>query len=505
MLIINRHFGSTDDDADGDEAYCGSGGYQRNFVTACTTHEAGHEIFDDAPTYGTPYDDETEMAPVGTKSTHKLDATGTFDGWGYMSMYSTAAEDPGFGPGLESKRLMPLADTYAIPEALNPDYAVGFGDLTVHEQAADPTEPLTYSSYYAGGMRVFSFEGGKITPQGAFIDQDGNNFWGTEQFTTKDGERLIAGSDRDYGLYLFRYTGPLAAKRPACAESVAMVPFKGSAPVTLGCSDANAGNTLTKSLASQPKQGTAAMSGKDTATYTHTGSTLGEDSFTFKANDGAADSAPATAKVLIVPANGPRCFNPFAGTAARENIQGSPFGDRINAGGGNDNVDADEGADCVNGQAGNDQLLGNLGNDTIRGGSGRDRLFGDSGRDTLRGDSGNDHLRGSSGNDGLRGGSGRDRLDGGSNRDRVRGEKGNDRLYGGAGGDRLEGGSGRDRLEGGAGRDRFKSGSGNDRLFSDDNIEETINCGKGRDTVRADRKDKVSPNCETVIRSKKRK
>jgi hypothetical protein len=67
-------------------------------------------------------------------------------------------------------------DTFAIEESLNPDYAVGFGDLSIHEQATDPTAPLSYSAYYSGGMRVFSYDGGQITEQGAFIDQEGNNF-----------------------------------------------------------------------------------------------------------------------------------------------------------------------------------------------------------------------------------------------------------------------------------------------------------------------------------------
>ena len=49
---------------------------------------------------------------------------------------------------------------------------------------------------------------------GAWISPDaegqgpGSNFWGIEQFTAANGERLIAGSDRDYGLVILRYTGP---------------------------------------------------------------------------------------------------------------------------------------------------------------------------------------------------------------------------------------------------------------------------------------------------------
>ena len=41
------------------------------------------------------------------------------------------------------------------------------------------------------------------------IDQGGNDFWGV-QLTDKfvSGDRVVAYSDRDYGLYLATYTGP---------------------------------------------------------------------------------------------------------------------------------------------------------------------------------------------------------------------------------------------------------------------------------------------------------
>jgi hypothetical protein len=205
ILLVNRHTaGGTAAD---DSAFCGSGGYSQFVVTACTTHEALHEIFDDEPEeYAQPYDDEADVVPIGTVAPHKMDATGTFDGWGYMGMYTTTPD---------GDQKLALEDAYSIPEALNPDFASGFGDLSIHEHATDPAAPLSYVAYYAGGLRVFSFEGGKITPQGAFIDQGGNNFWGVEQFTAPNGERLIAGSDRDFGLFIARYTGPMAVKASA--------------------------------------------------------------------------------------------------------------------------------------------------------------------------------------------------------------------------------------------------------------------------------------------------
>jgi Ca2+-binding RTX toxin-like protein len=489
VLIANRHL----DTQAQDSPSCGSGGFDRVFVAACITHQALHRIFDDTPEYTNPYDDETELVPIGTKSNHKADATGTFDGWGYMGLYSTTPDENG---------KLPLLDAFAIPEALNPAYGTDFGDLSIHEQATDPTEPLSYSSYYSGGVRVFSFEAGKITHQGAFIDEGGNDFWGVEQFTTGDGQRLIAASDRDGGLYILRYTGPLAAQRPACTDATVMVPYKGSATVPLPCSDANAQNVLTRSILSGPSQGSvsAINQGNGTVTYTHTGSTMNADSFTFRANDGAADSAAATIRIEVVPAQGPRCSNPFTGTAGADRIIGSLFGDRIDSGAGNDDVDANAGDDCVTGGDGEDQLLGGNGHDDVRGGPDEDRVFGASGRDALHGQGGNDHLRGSSGNDRVFGGGGRDRVDGGSNDDRVSGGAGNDRLYAGPGRDLLFGGNGKDRLDGGAAVDRFSGGRGNDRILADDGRRERIRCGAGRDRVRADDDDVVAADCEIVTR-----
>ncbi len=119
--------------------------------------------------------------------------------------------------------------------------------------------------------------------------------------------------------------------------------------------------------------------------------------------------------------------------------------------------------------------------------------------DTLIGRAGADRLRGLAGNDTLLGGAGNDTLLGGAGNDRLLGGTGNDRLLGGAGNDTLLGGAGADRLLGGAGRDRFEGGPGNDTIEAADGISETIRCGPGRDTVRADRGDRLT-GCESVSR-----
>ncbi len=118
-----------------------------------------------------------------------------FDGWGYSHLYDAETGEE--------------LDAYAVDEAMDARYAVGFGDLTIHEVATDPTTNLAYMAYYNAGMRVVRYSRTDgIEEMGKYIDDDGSNFWGVEQFTDAAGNRLIAGSDRDFGLQIFKYTGP---------------------------------------------------------------------------------------------------------------------------------------------------------------------------------------------------------------------------------------------------------------------------------------------------------
>ena len=61
-----------------------------------------------------------------------------FDGWGYAHLYREQRRQDGSG------RLQ------AVEEALNEKYSFGFGDLSIHEHATDPTENVAYSSLLRG-------------------------------------------------------------------------------------------------------------------------------------------------------------------------------------------------------------------------------------------------------------------------------------------------------------------------------------------------------------------
>jgi hypothetical protein len=146
----------------------------------------------------TPFSVGVKGAPVSVAA--------VFDGWGYVRLLDTET--------------LSQIDTYALPESLDPKYATGSGDLSVHEVAVDPKKKgIAYLSYYAGGLRVVEYGKDGLREVGSYIAEGGNNFWGVEYHLLPTGKgdakanagpasnELILASDRDSGLWIFRYTG----------------------------------------------------------------------------------------------------------------------------------------------------------------------------------------------------------------------------------------------------------------------------------------------------------
>ena len=200
VVLTSRHLGS----ADLDDPFCGTGAFpdDEEIVTVCTTHTAMHELFNRTPNYAVPYaaGDPNNVEPNLGEVGNKIDITSIFDGWGYIRLYDadTLAE----------------VDTFAVPEAMDEDFAEGYGDLSVHEVATHPThERKFYSSYYSAGFKAFkiSYEncGSDGAPcikdVGGYLDPLGNNFWGVEMWRhPASGKMYILGSDRDSGLWIFK-------------------------------------------------------------------------------------------------------------------------------------------------------------------------------------------------------------------------------------------------------------------------------------------------------------
>jgi hypothetical protein len=192
VLFVNHHTG----EAAGGEPFCGSGAFVDEIVAVCTTHEAFHALFNLEPIEGPwTYPEAIAIGTIGAE----IEVGSIFDGWGYVWL-------------IDADTLEPL-DTFAIPEAHDPAFAFGFGDLSVHEVAVDPQDPsLAYLSYYSGGLRAIQIQctnpADKTTCElvevGGYLDAAGNDFWGVQTFVGDDGFTYILASDRDSGLWIFR-------------------------------------------------------------------------------------------------------------------------------------------------------------------------------------------------------------------------------------------------------------------------------------------------------------
>ncbi len=193
VVFVNRHVES-DPAAEGDP-FCGSGAFTDSIVAVCTTHEAFHLMFGLPIPDAYSYPEDLAIGTIG----ERINVDSVFDGWGYVHLYDAATGEE--------------LDTYAIPEAHDPAYAFGFGDLSVHEVAVDPQDPsLAYLSYYSGGIRAVQIQCSnpadtstcELVEVGSYLDPDGNDFWGVETFVGDDGFTYVLGSDRDSGLWIFR-------------------------------------------------------------------------------------------------------------------------------------------------------------------------------------------------------------------------------------------------------------------------------------------------------------
>jgi Ca2+-binding RTX toxin-like protein len=288
--------------------------------------------------------------------------------------------------------------------------------------------------------------------------------------TDVDGQSRSVNGRPDIGAFEYQRSAPVIASATAAPNPVAVgkdVTFSAVA------SDADPGETA--NLAWSIDGGLPVVG----ATITRAFSTAGTHTAKAIAVDptGLTVTRSVTVHVAapVVPGRQLRpgtCINLFTGTPLANQLRGSGFGDAIIGGAGNDLIDGLAGDDCLLGDAGDDRLSGGAGADDVRGMAGSDTVLGDGGDDAVTGGAGKDVLRGG---------------------------VGADRLGGGPGADKLFGAAGRDALNGGKGADGFDAGDGNDTIDSRDRTREKIRCGSGRDTVRADKRDRVV-RCERVKR-----
>ncbi|MEZ4867004.1 MAG: choice-of-anchor Q domain-containing protein [Caldilineaceae bacterium] len=235
------------------------------------------------------------------------------------------------------------------------------------------------------------------------------------------------------------------------------------------------GDALTYSVESQTSNGT--LSGTAPAlVYTPNPGFSGFDSFTFKVNDGLANSDVIEIFIVIEATTAP--FATCGGYDVFETAPGvyaapSFAGNLIVGTDGHDWLQGADGPDLILGLGGPDDLWGYDGDDVICGGDGVDIILGMRGDDTLYGDDQPDWLIGGPDNDMLYGGDGWDDLEGNDGNDTLYGESGSNVLLGGASDDKLFGGdeadalfgqNGNDDLDGAGADDYCQGGRGNDTI-----------------------------------------
>ena len=207
MVIVANHHTGAQGGALPDAFLCGSQGSEVLGTAAglCVGHRFMHLAFGTTLDYTLPYPVPRTNEPTPGTLGPRIEAASEFDGWGCVRLLDGASLDE--------------IDEYCLDEELDQAFTSGFGDLTVHEvdvprgdpnegaPTADEDSGLAYFSWYSGGFRVAEFDDTGIHEVGAFIDQGGNDFWGVALAEDPNGDRIVLASDRDYGLYIFRYTG----------------------------------------------------------------------------------------------------------------------------------------------------------------------------------------------------------------------------------------------------------------------------------------------------------
>ena len=321
---------------------------------------------------------------------------------------------------------------------------------------------------------------------------------------------------------------------PSCLNGSLTTNEDEPAAATLSCSDPNVGDALSYSILSGPVNGQ--LSGTPpNLTYTPESNYSGADVFTFKANDGAADSNVAQFSITVSAADdGPSLTNPGPQTSQEGqtvslqlvasdpdspsltfSATGLPPGLSINAATGVVNgtltlqsegdhsvqasvsdgsaVDTESftwtvaSSDCT--------IFGTAADDSLVGTSSSDVICGLGGSDTLSGADGDDFLDGGAGDDTLNGGAGRDRAlyasasgavtvdlaaassTGGSGNDTLtaiedaQGSAFADTLRGDGGANFLSGAGGNDTIFGASGNDDLAGGPGNDSVTGGDGFD----------------------------------
>ena len=131
-----------------------------------------------------------------------------------------------------------------------------------------------------------------LNPNGAFTYQPKADWYGTDSYTYKANDGLSNSNIATVTIKVNQVNKP-----PVCSDVTLKTDENVPGQASPNCTDAE-GSPLSFSLASQPGHGTASIEANKLV-YSPAAYYNGADSFTYKANDGQADSNVATVRVTI--------------------------------------------------------------------------------------------------------------------------------------------------------------------------------------------------------------
>ena len=239
--------------------------------------------------------------------------------------------------------------------------------------ASSQSISLTENSQFSGVLEAFDLEGdslsfaaiegprnGRVTIQsnGNFTYIPNADFDGDDSFTFRANDGgLLPGVPAEVSITVQDRpnTAPVANDQTvSTAEDVALTGV-------LTGSDRD-GDPLTFAKLSDPSNGRVTIQGNGNFTYTPDADFDGDDSFTFRVNDGEANSTAATVSVTVV-SDGIAEIRPEApgatatGTQGADQLIGLSGDERLVGLGGNDIIDGLGGADTMEGGPGDDRYI----------------------------------------------------------------------------------------------------------------------------------------------------
>ncbi len=170
--------------------------------------------------------------------------------------------------------------------------------------ANSPVPIAGYKLYYGIGSRQYSTVidvGSQTTCQVQNLVEGSRYYFAATDY---DSARNESGYSNEVSYTVPVSTNPSTNRAPVASNGSLTTMVNTTATGTLVASDAD-GNALTYSLVTNGSKGTATVTNRSTGAYSYTPNTgvTGTDTFTFKANDGTADSNVATITVTINAAN----------------------------------------------------------------------------------------------------------------------------------------------------------------------------------------------------------